>query len=162
MWFTLIICLDIFLAWLITGWICFFSFYFLVEICKIPDYMFELPFLLMAYAQIPPGFILLARYTPNLILVGVYFMYNLPKSDAFKCWWGWEWLRQNYFHVKGLETIKNAQIRGEESSKLDSPPRIYAVSPHGSYGEAVIIGFTLNLHIWPDAPQPIHKASRGS
>jgi 1-acyl-sn-glycerol-3-phosphate acyltransferase len=149
MWLTILICLDVFLLWLITGGICSIGLYFCVRICGMPPSLFELPFFLMSYAQIPNGFIVLARFTPNLILVGIYFMYSLPKSQSFKCWWGWEWLRRCYFGLTEPSKPNNLRKSGESESpsKLvdsDSPPKIFAVSPHGCYGESVIIGFTLN------------------
>lgn len=133
MWFTILICIDIFLAWIITSGICFSIFYLSVRIFGLPPTIFEIPFLMMAYVKIPSGFILLARYTPNLLLIGIYFMYSLPKSQAFKCWWGWDYLRKHYFCVTE-----------EDEKKYSDSPKIYAVAPHGSYGEAVIINFTLN------------------
>jgi len=153
MWLTIVICIDIFLAWLITSAICF-SILQLLIYSGIPTNMFEIPFIVMEYAKIPTGFVLLARYTPNLILIGIYFMYQPPKSMAFKCWWIWEYFRRNWFKVTGEEIGKakeGCKITGEEEPTKDksfagssSSPVIYAVSPHGSYGEASIIGFTLN------------------
>lgn len=165
MWLTIVICIDIFLAWLITSGICFLVFRILIY-SGIPPSAFEIPFMIMEYTKIPSGFVLLVRYTPNLILIGVYFMYQPSKSMRFKCWWVWEYCRREWFKVNGEEIgkakiteeeeekEKKRKIAGEKDRKIlgeeigGSPPlsspRIYALSPHGSYGEAAIIGFTLN------------------
>lgn len=146
MWLTIVICIDIFLAWLITSGICFLIFQLLIY-SGIPPNMFDIPFVIMEYAKIPSGFVLLARYTPNLILVGMYFMYQPPKSMSFKCWWVWEYCRRHWFKVTGLEEEReDRKILGKEIG-CEPPlsfPKIFAISPHGSYGESSIIGFTLN------------------
>lgn len=132
MWLTLVICLDIFLAYIITNGIVWGLYLFLIHLCKVPSSAFTLPFLILEYFHIPPGFIDLVHYVPNLILIGIYFMYQLPYVPAFKSLPIWKYFRESYF------TIKTVNYEPPSSQV------IYAVSPHGCYGEAIHIGFVLN------------------
>lgn len=133
MWYTFLIILGIFLAWFITNGILSLTMTFLIIFCKFPPYTFQIPILVMQYLKIPSGFITLISYLTNFLLVGLYYMYRLPESPEFKFWSGWNYMREKHFSIKttGVQVYENQQV-------------IYAVAPHGCYGESVMFYFTLH------------------
>lgn len=116
MWFTLIIILDVFLAWIITNGF--------LRLIRFPTHLIVK---ILEEFYIPDGFIILATYVPNLIIISLYFMRNLTKSKSFKCWSIWK--REEHANMSKLH---------------DEHQVIYAVAPHGIHGEAVILNFALN------------------
>lgn len=106
-----------FLAWIITNSI--------LRLIRFPTHLIES---ILREFYIPEGFITLATYLPNLLLLGLYFTQNLKKSKAFKCWSGW---KQDNTIVGTPDLHEREQV-------------IYAVAPHGIHGEAVILNFALN------------------
>lgn len=122
MWFTIIIFIVSFLLWFITNFIIttLFGNYFVVFRRIMEEF------------YVPEGFIILASFLPNIVLVGFYFMTTkLQKNNTFKCWEGWKGFRKNF------KSINETYLHDKEQV-------IYAVSPHGIHGEAVILYFVLN------------------
>lgn len=150
MWYTLVIILDIFLAWLITN-----SLISLFQWC-FPFFPYAFPTIIMRSFHIPEGFIHLALYLPNALLVGLYYMFRLPKCNAFRHWHGWEYMRREYFKYEvkapppppsGGAGAKNGNIetrQGEFQWPHLKSQVIYAVAPHAIYAESVTFFFTLN------------------
>lgn len=157
MWYTLVIILDIFLAWLITN-----SLISIFQWC-FPFFPHAFPTIVMRSFHIPEGFIHLALYLPNALLVGLYYMFRLPKCNAFRHWHGWEYMRREYFRYEvvphsppppkggagsGGEKKKEKKTRPPMSDEFVWPHTsgqvIYAVAPHGIYAESVTFFFTLN------------------
>lgn len=136
MWYTVVVCIGIFLAWFITNSILSLTMTFLIVFCKFPPFTFQIPIAMMQYARIPSGFITLVTYLPNFFLVGLYYMYRLPESPTFKHWSGWNYMREHHFSIK---TTGAKQLYDDADQQV-----IYAVAPHGCYGEAVMFYFTLN------------------
>lgn len=121
MWLTLILTIDIFLAWWLSSFI-------ISLLCKV------IPFIdiirnILETLYLPPGFITLVLFLPNLLLLGLYLMWSLPQSNTFKAWSGWDHFRSNmYSHGVSIHTN---QV-------------IYAICPHGMHGEGTILWFVLN------------------
>jgi 1-acyl-sn-glycerol-3-phosphate acyltransferase len=69
-------------------------------------------------------------------LCALYFALPLPRSEAFRRWWGWEtYLRQWYFGFRRVaEAPENSHVR------------IYVVCPHGMFSVTTIVGFALTHH----------------
>ena len=151
MWYTLVIILDIFLAWLITN-----SLISLFQWC-FPFFPYALPVLIMNRFHIPSGFISLTMYLPNALLVGLYFMVKLPKSRAFCHWKGWEYMRRVHFSKDrrgppyGRAGVDGALSDGAYALSerahwphLQGRQVIYAIAPHAIFAESVTFLFTLN------------------
>lgn len=121
MWLTLILALDVFLAWWLTSLIISLT-------CRVIPFL-DIARSILETFHLPPGFITLVLFLPNLLLLGLYLMWSLPQSNAFKAWSGWEGFRRNmYSHGVSVHTN---QV-------------IYAICPHGMHGEATIAWFVLN------------------
>ena len=123
MWFTLVVIIDLFLAWFITSGIV----NALVYLFSIP---MHLPRIIMEDLFVPNGFITLVYFLPNALLIGIYFMFSLPRSEAFRSWSGWDRFR-NTIIISGDPAHRDQQV-------------IYAVSPHGIHGEGVIMHFVMS------------------
>lgn len=123
MWFTLLLSLDLFLAW----WITSFVVDGVAHLLSIPMHV---PRLIMEELNVPPGFIALAYLLPNVLLVGLYFFFQLPESRRFRTWSGWDRIR--------VPTVEH----GERPSRDQQV--IYAVCPHGIHGEGVIMHFVMS------------------
>jgi 1-acyl-sn-glycerol-3-phosphate acyltransferase len=121
MWFTAIVILDVFLAWFLTTWI-INGFVYLFGIPM------HLPRLIMEEFYVPNGFITLVYFLPNLLLVAVYFMFSLPRSEAFRSW-------------KGFDRFRFPIIISGEPAKEQV---VYAACPHGIHGEGTILHMVLS------------------
>lgn len=117
MYLTILLSFSLFLAWIITHYIV--SWTPLVEIIE----TILSPFF-------PVGFVTLVTYVPHATLVALYFILVKPgKSEWFKSHPFWEYFR------------RNMTVSGQSRHDFQV---IYAVCPHGVYGEASTIYFVLN------------------
>lgn len=148
MWYTIVIVLDIFLAWFITNsLIALFQYLF-------PSLPYALPVLVLQQFHIPAGFVTLVTYFPNAMLVGLYFMYRPSRSAAFCHWQGWNYMRKTHFSYRVYSCGPGGPAGPAliERTNYESWPDwphlhnqvVYAVAPHAIYAESVTFFFTLN------------------
>jgi 1-acyl-sn-glycerol-3-phosphate acyltransferase len=104
--------------------------------------LYHLPALIMREFGIPEGFILLVMYLPNVLLIGLYFMFPLSKSQAFCNMRAWEYMRTHHFKYKTFTFLGGKKVK----PGIEWPKRqvIYAVAPHAIFAESVTFFFTLN------------------
>jgi 1-acyl-sn-glycerol-3-phosphate acyltransferase len=147
MWYTIIIVVDLFLAWFITNGI-ISSISWAIGI----DLSATLRSILALVPLVPEGFKTLILYVPNALLVGLYFMFcALPRSDTFKFWSGWAYMRDVHFAAKSYEMGSRGSVLTEVTptwrpphARGDGKQIVYAVCPHGIHAEVVVFCFTLN------------------
>ena len=99
----------------------------------------------MQNMHIPQDFIQLALYLPNVLLVGMYYMFPLPKSNAFRHMHVWEYMRREHFAYSIIPPANCGNDNNWRWPHLDHQV-IYAVAPHAIYAETVTFFFTLNKH----------------
>lgn len=129
MWYTCAVILGIFLLWFITDLLVQCAVYILlVPTDGIRQALHAL--------WIPHRFITLLGYVPNFLLVGLYYMYQLPEWKAFRTSRVWNWMRSLHF---AQTTIVKTE-KGEEAEK----PIIYAACPHGVYSTSTVFHFVLH------------------
>jgi hypothetical protein len=81
-----------------------------------------------------------SRYLPahvHLTLLAVYMLNNPPRWKGFRSWSGWDVIRNRLYPVK--------YDRSDPPTHPDriGTPRIYAIAPHGLYGEGVHLSMVL-------------------
>jgi 1-acyl-sn-glycerol-3-phosphate acyltransferase len=151
MWYTVVIVLDIFLAWAITNAMVQCALWALFAAGVPRLWVIDFPHLVLRLAGIPSGFIQLLALVPNAALVGLYFMVQLPRSARFCHWDGWRYMRERHFSLRVFE----AGDLQQRDQKTWIPPHsrsrdgkesqvLYAVCPHGVYGEVVMFYMVLN------------------
>lgn len=131
MWYTIVIVIDLFLGWFITNAIVSFGLWIL-SLIQVPLW---LPPYVLRTVGVPEGFITLLSLVPHALLVGLYFMYQLPEWPAFKYWSGWAYMRDTHFSMPTKDVAPLPHARKQV---------IYAVFPHGHYGESVMFYMVLN------------------
>jgi hypothetical protein len=81
-----------------------------------------------------------SRYLPahvHLTLLAVYMLNNPPRWKGFRSWSGWDAIRNRLYPVR--------YDRSDPPTYPDriGTPRIYAIAPHGLYGEGVHLSMVL-------------------
>jgi len=130
-WYTVTVILGVFLVWSITTAILWCFQWVIVNLLNIKWTLTQVLILI----SVPRDFAVLLSFVPNLLLVGVYMMFLLPKHQGFKGWSGWEWLRTHYWPTQYVNVPEKTDPKQQF---------LYTTFPHGVFAGATIFGFTLN------------------
>ena len=150
MWYTLIILLDVFLAWFLTSQIISFAEWTCGYVITR-----ELVVSILKSYYVPSGFATLLSYAPNAGLIGIYYLFSLPASPWFCSLSIWEYMRTNHLKMKTYQmfpdgnSIKDRVLKEVTEYKHYTDEQIiYAVAPHGKFSENIAFGFTLNYKVF--------------
>lgn len=131
MWLTLTLLLAVFYLWGLTSLVLALVARALC-VSSIGDVIVAL---LSRIPLLPANFVSLMSYAPNVGLVFLYYSFRLPRCDWIRYAGCWQWLRTHWITAADGVPPRRPSVSG---------PCIYAVFPHGAYGEVVALWYMTN------------------